>query len=67
MTNSTNDKEQVSLYLDHNIIILADHEAGRLDLSRSQFFKRAVCAYIATLHASSVCESLSQIRKRKAK
>ena len=62
-----NDKEQVSLYLDHDLIVLADHEAGRKDLSRSQFFGRAVREYIARLHASQVCESLSQRRRRKAK
>ena len=62
-----NDKEQVSLYLDHDIIVLADHEAGRLDLSRSQFFKRAVCEYIARIHANQVCETLSQRKKEKAK
>jgi hypothetical protein len=62
-----NDKEQCSLYLDHDLIVLADHEAGKLDLSRSQLFKRALCEYVARLHASSVCETLSQRRREKAK
>ena len=56
--NNSEDNEQVSLYLPHDLIVLADHEAGQQDLSRSKFFKRAVSEYIARLHVSETMETL---------
>jgi len=67
MRNGTNDKEQCSLYLDHDLIVLADHEAGKRDMSRSQFFAQAVRELISRHHASSVCSSLSKKSREKAK
>ena len=63
--NGTNDKEQCSLYLDHDLVVLADHEAGKRNLSRSQFFAQAVRELISRHHASSLCEALSQRRREK--
>ncbi|HUU41879.1 MAG TPA: hypothetical protein VMW42_13165 [Desulfatiglandales bacterium] len=60
-----NDKEQCSLYLNHDLIVLADHEAGKRNLSRSQFFAQAVRELISRHHASSLCEALSQRRMEK--
>ena len=63
--NATNDKEQCSLYLEHDLIVLADHEAGKRNLSRSQFFAQAVSELIARHRASSVCKALSQKLREK--
>lgn len=63
--NGTNDKEQCSLYLDHDLIVLADHAAGKRNLSRSQFFAQAVRELIARHHASSLCKALSQKLREK--
>jgi len=65
--NKSNNNMNCSIWMDYDLVVLADHEAGKLDLSRAQFFKRAVIEYIARLHASSVCQSLSQRIKEKAK
>jgi len=67
MRNGTNDKEQCSLYLDHDLIVLADHEAGKRDMSRSQFFAQAVRELISRHHASSICAALSQKQNKNTK
>ena len=63
--SATNDKEQCSLYLEHDLIVLADHEAGKRNLSRSQFFAQAVSELIARHRASSLCDSLCKRMREK--
>jgi len=68
MPNSNSeDNEQVTLYLPHDLIMLIDHEAGQMDLSRSKFCKRGLSEYLARLHVSEVVERLSQEQYQKSK
>jgi len=62
-----NDKEGFTVYSDSWLVTVIDREAARLNINRSQFCVRAITGYIASLHAGSVCRSLSEKYERKSK
>ncbi|MCK4822277.1 hypothetical protein KA005_41320 [bacterium] len=61
------DKQQFSLWLSYDFANLVDHEAGKMDLSRTQFCTLALQEYIARIHSKPVCQTLSQKQYSKAK